>query len=280
METKENVKPCEVETGGAGNPEGGQETGPAQEGNPAPQSGGEGNAGLQPGPFPSQAPFPYGYFQSPNLQPGYYMSQGGSPQGQMPGYWVMPVYGASPPYINPGPAPQQEAGQPQSANPGNMAAQDPPGAAGSQDNGGLQAHDAPATTGGQDSTGCGTGDTDGGHGIAPGHHKEPGHDELRHGTYMDSTGNEAFNQAPEITGDIPAPSGLSSFFQFDNDSFWKGILVGSLATMLLTNSTVKKGIMKTVIKASASVKGGVEELKEQLGDLEAEVLHELNEKKK
>ncbi len=50
--------------------------------------------------------------------------------------------------------------------------------------------------------------------------------------------------------------------------------------MLLTNSTVKKGIMKTVIKASASVKGGVEELKEQLGDLEAEVLHELNEKKK
>jgi hypothetical protein len=258
MESKENIKPCEVETGSVGNPEGGQETG-------------EGNAGLQPGPFPSQAPFPYGYFQSPNLQPGYYMSQGGSPQGQMPGYWVMPVYGASPPYMNPGPAPQQEAGQPQPANPGNMAAQYPPEAAGGRDNGGLQAHDAPATTGGQDNAGCGTGDTDGGHAFSPGHHKEPGHDELRDGTYMDSPGNEAFNQAPETTGDIPAPSWLSSFFQFDNDS---------LATMLLTNSTVKKGIMKTVIKASASVKGGVEELKEQLGDLEAEVLHELNEKKK
>ncbi len=48
--------------------------------------------------------------------------------------------------------------------------------------------------------------------------------------------------------------------------------------MLLTNSTVKKGIMKTVIKASASVKGGVEELKEQLADVEAEVLHDLNKK--
>ena len=83
-----------------------------------------------------------------------------------------------------------------------------------------------------------------------------------------------------MTGDIPTSSGLGSFFQLDNDSYWKGILVGSLVTLLLTNAAVKKGIMKTVIKASASVKGGIEELKEQLGDLEAEVLHELNEKKK
>ncbi len=50
--------------------------------------------------------------------------------------------------------------------------------------------------------------------------------------------------------------------------------------MLLTNSTVKKGIMKTIIKASASVKGGIEELKEQLSDVEAEVLHDINETKK
>ncbi len=87
-------------------------------------------------------------------------------------------------------------------------------------------------------------------------------------------------QTPEMAEDVSAPSGLASFFQLDNDSFWKGILVGSLATLLLTNSTVKKGIMKTIIKASASVKGGVEELKEQLADVEAEVLHDINEKKK
>jgi hypothetical protein len=142
----------------------------------------------------------------------------------------------------------------------------------------LQAHDAPGTTGGQDNAGQEVNAS--GYGAAPGHHKEPGHDELKYGTYMDSPGHEAASQAPEITGDIPSPSGLSSFFQFDNDSFWKGILVGSLATLLLTSPTVKKGIMKTVIKTSASVKGGIEELKEQLGDLEAEVLHELNEKKK
>ena len=85
---------------------------------------------------------------------------------------------------------------------------------------------------------------------------------------------------PEMADDVSASSGLASFFQLDNDSFWKGILVGSLATLLLTNSTVKKGIMKTIIKASASVKGGVEELKEQLADVEAEVLHDINEKKK
>jgi len=43
METKENNKPCEEDmesAGGPGNPHGGQEAGPTQEGNPVPQSEG------------------------------------------------------------------------------------------------------------------------------------------------------------------------------------------------------------------------------------------------
>ena len=119
-----------------------------------------------------------------------------------------------------------------------------------------------------------------GQGAAPGHHKEPGHDESKYGTYMEQPDHASPGHPPGMADDVSAPSGLASFFQLDNDSFWKGILVGSLATLLLTNSTVKKGIMKTIIKASASVKGGVEELKEQLADVEAEVLHDINEKKK
>jgi len=305
METKDDNKTCDEEMGcaeGTGNPEEGKETGPAQEGNPVSQGAGEGNPGLQPGPVPGQTPFPYGYFQSPNLNPGYYMAQGGFPQGPMPGYWMPPGYGSFPPYMymQPGPAApqtgpaqggsdpgnpgsQQPQSQPggvaQSANPGaTPGVQDPPAAAGAQDTPGqFQQHDAPGTAEGHDNSGYSPGDNANGQGASPGHHKEPGHDELK---YMERPDHEAPGQTSEPAEEVSAPSGLTSFFQLDNDSFWKGILVGSLATMLLTNSTVKKGIMKTVIKASASVKGGVEELKEQLADVEAEVLHDLNEKKK
>ena len=302
METKENNKSCDEEmgsAGGAGDLHGGQETGPAQEGNPGlqsegaqeqgpsqegkegnpgPQTAGEGNMGFQPGPVPGQTPFPYGYFQSPNLHPGYYMAQGGFPQGQMPGYWVPPGYGNFPPYMymQPGPAAPQGANP---ANPGNPVAQDPAGGAGAQDNSGqFQQHDAPGDAGGPDNAGYAPSDNGSGQGAAPGHHKEPGHDELKYGAYMENPDHVGPEQAPQMAEQVSASSGLTSFFQFDNDSFWKGILVGSLASLLLTNSTVKKGIMKTMIKASASVKGGIEELKEQLSDVEAEVLHDLNKK--
>ncbi len=281
METKDDNKTCDEEMGcaeGTGNPEEGKETGPAQEGNPVSQGTGEGNPGLQPGPVPGQTPFPYGYFQSPNLNPGYYMAQGGFPQGQMPGYWMPPGYGNFPPYMymQPGPTAPQGANP---ANPGNPVAQDPAGGAGAQDNSGqFQQHDAPGDAGGPDNAGYAPSDNGSGQGAAPGHHKEPGHDELKYGTYMENPDHVGPEQAPQMAEQVSASSGLTSFFQFDNDSFWKGILVGSLATLLLTNSTVKKGIMKTMIKASASVKGGIEELKEQLSDVEAEVLHDLNKK--
>ena len=312
MESKENNKSCDEEmgsTGGAGSPEGGKEGNPVsqsvgegnkegnpisqsageenKEGNPVSQSAGEGNMGFQPGPVPGQTPFPYGYFQSPNLHPGYYMAQGGFPQGQMPGYWMPPGYGVSPPYMymQPGPAAPQGAGQVMGGtDPGNPGSQQPQGQPGGvaqpANPGQYQAHDAPGTAGSPDNAGYGAGDNGSDQGVAPGHHKEPGHDELKYGTDMEKPDYVGPGHPPEMTEEISAPSGLASFFQFDNDSFWKGILVGSLATLLLTNSTVKKGIMKTIIKASASVKGGVEELKEQLADVEAEVLHDINEKKK
>ncbi|MBE9551729.1 MAG: hypothetical protein IMF13_06735 [Proteobacteria bacterium] len=293
----------------------------AKEANPGSQSVGEGAAGVQSGPVPGQMPFPYGYWQAPNLYPGLYMGQAGYPQGLMPGYWMPPGYGAFPPYMQPGQGVQQPGGWPaqggadpgngggqqpqgqaggfvQTANPGGSGMQNTPVGGGAQANPGqVQQHDAPASIGAGDSNnssqgvadsggandgdGHDSGGHDGGHGCGcGGHHKEPNHDELKYGTYLDTPGHGVPEDVPAMQENISAPSGLASFFQLDNDSFWKGILVGSLATVLLTNSTVKKGIMKTVIKASASVKGGVEELKEQLADAEAEVLHELNQKKK
>ena len=298
MESKENNKSCDEEmgsAGSAGSPEGGKEGNPVsqtageenKEGSPVSQTAGEGNMGLQPGPVPGQMPFPYGYFQSPNLQPGYYMAQGGFPQGPMPGYWMQPGYGVSPPYMymQPGPAAPQGAGQTGgSFDPGNPGSQQPQGqpeGVGQPANPAgpaAQAHDATGTAAGYDNTGYAPGNNGSGQSAAPGDHKEPGHDELKYETYMERPDHVSPGHPPGMAEDISTSSGLASFFQLDNDSFWKGILVGSLATLLLTNSTVKKGIMKTIIKASASVKGGVEELKEQLSDVEAEVLHDLNKK--
>ena len=257
METKENDKSCGEKTGSAGNPHGGQDAGPAQAGNQVSQGVGKGNPGLQPGPVPGQTPFPYGYFQSPNLHPGYYMTQGGFPQGPMPGYWAPSGYGISAPYMHmqSGPAVPQGAGQ-------------------------VMRGDAPETAAGPGNAGYGPGGSAGGHDTLSGNCKESSHDELKHGTYMEKPGYGVPRHASEVAEDVSASSGLMSFFQFDNDCFWKGILVGSLATLLLTSPAVKKGIMKTILKASASVKGGVEELKEQLADVEAEVLHDLNKKKK
>ena len=273
MEAKENDKPHGDEMISAidtGNHAGGETTFSAHEGNQSAQSSqgaGGGNVDLRSGPAPGQTPFPYGYFQSPNLHPGYYMAPGGISQGPMPGSPMAPGYVFYQPYAQPGPAVQQGAGQSERvSNPGSP--------------GQSQAHDAPGAAGGGNSAGYGLDNNADGRGATPGHHKEPGHDELRYGTYMDSPGHEAPDQNTEIAGDASESSGIASFFQPGNDSFWKGILIGSLGTLLLTNSTVKKGIMKTMLKASASVKGGIEEIKEQLGDMEAEVLHELNEKKK
>ncbi|MBC2693813.1 MAG: hypothetical protein HF982_00730 [Desulfobacteraceae bacterium] len=286
METKEDNKSCDEEMGSAGdagNPQGGQLAGPAQgasqdprsegtqeqvpaqegnKGNPEPQTAGDGNMGFQPGPVPGQMPFPYGYFQSPNLQPGYYMTQGGLPQGQMPGYWMPPGYGVFPPYMQPVPAAPQGAGQVIGVtDPGNPRSQQPQGQPEGQPTNpaGLaaQAHDAPGTAADYDNTGYAQGNRGSGQRAAPGHHKEPGQDELQYGTEMEKPDHVSPGHPPGMAEDVSAPSGLASFFQLDNDSFWKGIL-----------------------KASASVKGGVEELKEQLADVEAEVLHDINEKKK
>ena len=132
MDTKEDSKSCDScdeekgSAGDTGNPEVGMDTGRASEANqesgcsdagnkeenPGSQSVSEGPAGVQSGPVPGQMPFPYGYWQAPNLYPGLYMGQAGYPQGPMPGYWMPPGYGAFPPYMQPGPGVQQPGGWP------------------------------------------------------------------------------------------------------------------------------------------------------------------------
>lgn len=62
-----------------------------------------------------------------------------------------------------------------------------------------------------------------------------------------------------------------SFFNFSNDRFLKGLLIGAAATYILTNENVQRTAIKGAVKAWSMVQGGVEEMKERFQDAEAEI---------
>jgi hypothetical protein len=61
------------------------------------------------------------------------------------------------------------------------------------------------------------------------------------------------------------------FFNFSNDRFLKGLLIGAAATYLLTNESVQRGAIKGAVKVWSMLQGGVEEIKERFHDAEAEI---------
>lgn len=66
-------------------------------------------------------------------------------------------------------------------------------------------------------------------------------------------------------------SGLSSFFNFRDERFIKGAITGAALTFLLTNDSVQKNAIKSVVKLWTLFQGGVEEIKERFKDAEAEI---------
>jgi len=73
-------------------------------------------------------------------------------------------------------------------------------------------------------------------------------------------------------------TGLSSFFDFKDERFVKGAIVGAAATFLLTNESVQKNTVKSIVKVWQMFQGGVEELKERFRDAEAEIKSEEQQK--
>jgi hypothetical protein len=73
----------------------------------------------------------------------------------------------------------------------------------------------------------------------------------------------------------PAPaaqgSGAAGFFNFGNARFVTGILVGAAATFLLTNETVQRAAIRTVVRGWMAMQGGFEEVKERFRDAAAEI---------
>jgi hypothetical protein len=72
----------------------------------------------------------------------------------------------------------------------------------------------------------------------------------------------------------PTPTGVASWFDFSNSGYLKGFLAGAGATLLLTNPTIQKALVRGTVKAWSFVQGGVEEVKEQFRDVNAEMSQE------
>ncbi|WP_303850209.1 hypothetical protein [Seleniivibrio woodruffii] len=68
-----------------------------------------------------------------------------------------------------------------------------------------------------------------------------------------------------------AASHLKEWFNFREPSYVKGFVIGAGVALVLTNPAVKKAIVKGVVKLWGGLQGGVEELKEQIRDVQAEM---------
>ena len=99
-----------------------------------------------------------------------------------------------------------------------------------------------------------------------GHPKVKKYDEIRHGqTY-----------AP---AQVPATDRLKRFFRTDDSSFWTGILIGGVATFLLTSDTVKRAIVRSFAKVSEEAKKEVKKVKKAVVKEKEDVKTEKAEKK-
>jgi hypothetical protein len=70
---------------------------------------------------------------------------------------------------------------------------------------------------------------------------------------------------------VPTADGVRSWFDFSDSCYMKGLLLGAGVTVLLTNASVQKALVRGTVKLWSFVQGGVEEVKEQFQDIKAEM---------
>ncbi|MDO8453508.1 MAG: YtxH domain-containing protein [Sulfurimonas sp.] len=85
--------------------------------------------------------------------------------------------------------------------------------------------------------------------------------------------NPYFNQSAQ-----PKSLYASYFGETPSDKFLRGLLIGGAAAYLLTNENAQKSIIKAGIKIYSALAGGVEEFKEKIMDVKAELEAEAEEK--
>ena len=81
--------------------------------------------------------------------------------------------------------------------------------------------------------------------------------------------NQYYSQYP--VSQPPQQSLLSGWFDFRNPQFLKGVLLAAGVTMLATNPKVQKSVLTGLAKTWSGLQYGVEEVKEQINDIRAEM---------
>jgi len=82
---------------------------------------------------------------------------------------------------------------------------------------------------------------------------------------------QAYTQYPQQYYQYPQQTPVQQWFDYKNPAYLKGAVVGAAVALLVTNPTVKKAIVKGVVGIWGTLQGGVEELKEQIRDVQAEM---------
>lgn len=75
-------------------------------------------------------------------------------------------------------------------------------------------------------------------------------------------------------GTAPAPREFGSWFDLSSAGYLKGLLAGAGITLLLTNTSAQKVLIRGTVKVWSTFQGGVEEVKEQFKDVKAEMSQE------
>lgn len=89
-----------------------------------------------------------------------------------------------------------------------------------------------------------------------------------------------YNQGhPYYTGYAPASQSLlSGWFDFKNQHYLLGMLLAAGITVLAVNPSVQKAVVKGMAKAWSGLQYGVEEVKEQINDIRAEMQYKQEQK--
>jgi hypothetical protein len=71
---------------------------------------------------------------------------------------------------------------------------------------------------------------------------------------------------------------FDGWFDFKNPNYIKGLLLAAGVTLLVTNPTVQKTVITGLAKAWSGLQYGVEEVKEQINDIKAEMQYKQEQK--
>lgn len=103
------------------------------------------------------------------------------------------------------------------------------------------------------------------------------HDPYAQQQYAQQYGAQPYAQYPasQTKAAAPAPgTGLASWFNVTQPAYLKGLLLGAGIALVVTNPSVQKALIGGAVRVWAAVQGGVEEMKEQIEDVKAELSRE------